>query len=191
MWRIRIFSIIDLFATRTNTQLRPFVSYRTNLNCVAVNVFLINWEKNILYIFSICVFIQIPSKDLAGYSKRYADSPRLAFTTILPKINRNIFTNHFYSSQEKNLTSTKPIFTASPTAQKTVIHSFLSRWSNDLLTKNEEDLIINSSVEETRKQYKIYFGRWKGFCEDRQFSLTNASRRQNARNSYFCFTKKD
>ena len=31
---------IDLFATRTNTQLRTFVSYRPDPNCVAVNAFL-------------------------------------------------------------------------------------------------------------------------------------------------------
>ena len=42
---------IDLFATRINTQLRNFVSYRLDPNCVAVNAFLINWEKEKLYTF--------------------------------------------------------------------------------------------------------------------------------------------
>ena len=32
----------DLFATRINTQVRTFVSYRLDPNCVAVNAFLIN-----------------------------------------------------------------------------------------------------------------------------------------------------
>ena len=36
---------IDLFATRINTQMRTFVSYRPDPNSVEVNAFLINWEK--------------------------------------------------------------------------------------------------------------------------------------------------
>ena len=42
---------IGLFATRINTQLRTFVSYRPDRNSVAVNAFLINWEKEKLYTF--------------------------------------------------------------------------------------------------------------------------------------------
>ena len=44
-------STIDLFATRINTQLRTFVSYRPDPNCVAVNAFLINWGKEKFYAF--------------------------------------------------------------------------------------------------------------------------------------------
>ena len=42
---------IDLFATRLNTQLRTFVSYRPDPNCIAVNAFLINCEKEKFYVF--------------------------------------------------------------------------------------------------------------------------------------------
>ena len=38
-------STIDLFATRINTQLGTFVSYRPDQDCVAANAFLIIWEK--------------------------------------------------------------------------------------------------------------------------------------------------
>ena len=51
MWRIRFSPTIDLFATRINIQLRTFVSYRPDPNCVAVNAFLINWEKMKFYAF--------------------------------------------------------------------------------------------------------------------------------------------
>ena len=44
-------SIMNLLATRINTQLRTFVFYRAGLNCVAENVFLINWEKEKFYAF--------------------------------------------------------------------------------------------------------------------------------------------
>ena len=49
---------IDLFATRINTQLRTFVSYRPGPNCVAINTFLINWEKEKFYAFPpfVCLF---------------------------------------------------------------------------------------------------------------------------------------
>ena len=42
---------IDLFPTIINTQLRTFISYRPDPNCVAVNAFLINWEKEKFYAF--------------------------------------------------------------------------------------------------------------------------------------------
>ena len=105
----------------------------------------------------------------------YTDSPRFAFTTILPKINRNVFTIYFYSSQENKLVSTKPTFTASPTSRKTITASLLRRWGNDTLTKDVEELIINSWAEKRRKQYRTYFAQWKEFCQDRNFSLTNTS----------------
>ena len=53
--------------------------------------------------------------------------------------------------------------------------SFLSRWCKDTLTKDLEDLIINSWTEDTRKQYRTYFGQWKEFCQDLNLSPTNAS----------------
>ena len=80
-----------------------------------------------------------------------------------------------YSSQENKLISTKPTFTTSLTSQKTITASLLSRWDNDTLTKDVEDLIVNSWAEKTRKQYKTYFGQWKEFCKDCKFSSTNAS----------------
>lgn len=42
---------IDLFATRINTQLQTFVSYRPDPDCFAVNAFLLNWGKEKFYAF--------------------------------------------------------------------------------------------------------------------------------------------
>ena len=42
---------IDLFATRLNTQLSTFVSYRPDPKCIAVNVFLLDWSKLDFYAF--------------------------------------------------------------------------------------------------------------------------------------------
>ena len=53
----------------------------------------------------------------------------MVITTILPKINRNIFTSYFYSSQKKKRVPTKPTIAASPTSQKTITASLLSRWA--------------------------------------------------------------
>ena len=36
---------IDLFATRLNTQLSTFVSYRPDPKCIVVNAFLLDWSK--------------------------------------------------------------------------------------------------------------------------------------------------
>ena len=99
----------------------------------------------------------------------------MTIKTILPKINRIVFTYYFYSSQEKKLVSTKPTITASPSSQKTINASLLNRWGNDTVTKDVADLINNSWAENTRKQYRTYFGQWKEFCQDRILSLTNAS----------------
>ena len=38
-----------------------------------------------------------------------------------------------------------------------------------------EDLAINLWAENTRKQYRTYFGQWKEFCQDGNFSPTNTS----------------
>ena len=42
---------IDLFATRLNTQLRTFVSYRPDPKCIAVNAFFLDWSKLDFYAF--------------------------------------------------------------------------------------------------------------------------------------------
>ena len=76
MWRIRIFPTIDLFATRINTQLRPFVSYRTDLNCVAVNAFLINWGKETFYAFPpFACLSKVLQKILRDIAKRMLIAP--------------------------------------------------------------------------------------------------------------------
>ena len=48
---------IDLFATRLNTQLSTFASYRPDSKCIAVNAFLLDWSKLDFYEFSpfVCV----------------------------------------------------------------------------------------------------------------------------------------
>ena len=99
----------------------------------------------------------------------------MTITTILPKINRIVFINYFYASQEKELVSIKPTITASPTSQKTITASLLSRWGSDTLTKDVEDLIVNSWAKITRKKYRTYFSQWHEFCQDRNLSPTNAS----------------
>ena len=38
-----------------------------------------------------------------------------------------------------------------------------------------EDLVINLWAENTRKQYRAYFGQWKEFCQDGNFSPTSTS----------------
>ena len=139
-------STIDLFATRINKQLGTSISYRPGPNCVAVNAFLINWAKEKLYAF-------LPFACLS----KTLQNPRLAITTILPKVHRNVFTNYFCSSQENKLVSTKPTFNTSPTSQKTVTASLLCRWGNDALTNDVGKFIINSWVEKTKKQYRTYF----------------------------------
>ena len=48
---LRFSPTIDIFATRINTELRTFVSYRPDPNCVEVNAFLINWKKEKLCTF--------------------------------------------------------------------------------------------------------------------------------------------
>ena len=42
---------IDLFATRINTQLSIFASYRPDPDCFAVNLFLLDWVKMDFYAF--------------------------------------------------------------------------------------------------------------------------------------------
>ena len=172
MWRIVFSPTIDLFATRINTQLRTFVSYRPNPNCVAVNAFLINWEKEKFYAFLPFVCL---SKTL---QKIYQDKAKSILTALdwpsQPFYPRLIEIVSVPPSKNK-LVSTKPTFNTLPTSQKIITASLLSRWGNDALTKDAEDLIINSWADKTRKQYRTYIGQWKEFCQYRNFSLTNAS----------------
>ena len=59
----------DLFATRLNTQLCTFVSYRPNPQCIAVNAFLLDWSTLDFYAFSpfVCLnrVLQKTSQDKA------------------------------------------------------------------------------------------------------------------------------
>ena len=43
---------VDLFASRLNTQLKKFVSYRPDPDCFHVNAFSISWENINIYCFS-------------------------------------------------------------------------------------------------------------------------------------------
>ena len=42
---------INFFATRLNTQLSTFVSYRPDTECIVVNAFLLDWSKLDFYAF--------------------------------------------------------------------------------------------------------------------------------------------
>ena len=79
---------------------------------------------------------------------------------------------------------------ASSSSQKTITASLLSRWSNDISTKDVEDLIINSWVENTRKQYRTYFGQQKELVKI-TILVRQMHASQKAQNSYLRFTRKD
>ena len=74
---------IDFFATRLNTQLRTFVSYRPNPKCIAVNAFLLDWSN--LDFYALCLTENIPRQ-----GKRYCHCYRLAILAILSKVNSNV-----------------------------------------------------------------------------------------------------
>ena len=103
--------------------------------------------------------------------------PQIAITTILPKVNINAFTNYFYFSQENKTVFTKQTFNASPTSQKFITDSLLSRWGNDGRAYHQF-----KGRKKTRKKYRTYVGQWKQFCQDCNFSLTNLSISGNFRN---------
>ena len=151
------FPTIDLFATILNTQLGTFVSYRPDPNCVAVNSFLMNWGKEKFYSFPLFAYLsKTLQKICQDKAKGILIAPDWPLQLFYPRLIEMYFTYYFYSSQGKKVVPTKPTITASPTSQKTITASLLSRWDSDTLTKDVEDLIIN-----TRKQYRTYFGQWK------------------------------
>ena len=78
---------IDLFVTRISTQLRKFFSCGPDPKYVAVNAILINWATEKIYTFP----------PFACFSKTL-QKPKLAIATILPKVNRDVFTNYFNTS---------------------------------------------------------------------------------------------
>ena len=156
------FPTIDLFATILNTQLGTFVSYRPDPNCVAVNSFLMNWGKEKFYSFPpFACLSKTLQKICQDKAKGILIAPDWPLEPFYPRLIEMYFTYYFYSSQGKKVVPTKPTITASPTSQKTITASLLSRWDSDTLTKDVEDLIINSWAENTRKQYRTYYGQWK------------------------------
>ena len=164
---IRFSPTIDLFARRINTQLRTPISDGPDPNYIAVNALLINSEKEKFYTFP--PFVCLSKTLLKIYQDKAKGIP------FYPRLIETFLLNYFYSSQKIKLVSTKPTFNASPISQKTITASLLSRWGNNALTKDVKDVIINSWAEKTRNQYRTYFSQQKKFCQDCNFSLTNAS----------------
>ena len=133
-------SIMNLLATRINTQLRTFVFYRAGLNCVAENVFLINWEKEKFYAFlPLACLPQTLQKIYQDKAKGILIGPDWPSQPYYPRIIEIFLQTTSIPPRKKKLISTKPNFTTLPTSQKNITASLLSRWGNDTLTKNVKD----------------------------------------------------
>ena len=112
---------IDLFATRINTQLRAFVSSRPDPNCVVVNTFLINWEKEKFCAFPpfVCLSKTLRKiyQDKAKGILIAPDWPSQPFYPRLISMSLQIIS---IPPPENKFVSIKLTFTASPTSQKTI-----------------------------------------------------------------------
>ena len=160
---------LDLFASRLNTQLDSYVSYRPDPGAFAVDAFTLNFK--ILCLSTICPPSKSVAKDQPGSGYRGVVDPILAFSSfLLICFTYADCTSYFYTQE---CTSTKTSSSARKETQPSqkVEPSGMSYIRKSIsassISKSAQDLIIQSWRGKTQAQYSTYLNKWADFCSKR------------------------
>ena len=133
---------MDLFVERINTQLRTSSSYRPCSNCIAVNVFLINQEKEKFYALALFVC----------FSKTLRKIYQINGILLTPDcLSKPIYPRLIEISLQ----------IVSIPLRKANLYLPPLPWGNDALTKDSEKVIFDLWAEKIWKRYRTFFSQWR------------------------------
>ena len=90
---------IDLFATRQNTQLSTFVSYRPDPKCIAINAFVLDWSQLDFYAFPSFVCLnRVLQKIYQDKAKGTVITPDWPSQPFYPRLFSNVNKIYIYCS---------------------------------------------------------------------------------------------
>jgi len=92
MKKIGVQPDIDLFASRINAQLKPYVCLRPDLKAIAIHVFHLSWEKCSFHVFPPLSFLAKVRENRVGTSYQPPDHPTLAHSAMVAKVNTDSVT---------------------------------------------------------------------------------------------------
>ena len=162
---------IDLFASRLNCQIRPFISWGPDPDCAAVDAFTVNWSRwATIYAFPPFSLIQ---KTLGKLEKDQAEGllivPHWPTAVWYPDAKTaDTETNPCTSGKESS--SVGPLrCSSSPTQTASASGSLLIRKAVQAqgIRGRTCEIICASWRESTKRQYAVYFSCWNQYCASR------------------------
>ena len=165
---------IDLFATRLNTQLPTFVSWKADPASCFVDAFTISWKSPFVS------NSQMPAKDFGGTSTSGNHDPTtLAYSSLLATTAENVNCNPICLAEAGGLTFTITLSSnTSPLKEKIDYAGMSLVWQSIQdrgISEAAAKLIMASWRDGTKKQYSTYITKWQKFCNQRQISHIQAS----------------
>ena len=160
---------IDLYATRLNTHLPKFVSWKPDPTSCFVDSFTISW--NSLYFYDFLTFFQIHR----CLKKIMEEQVPQGITTLpfwptrvwWPQLLKMLIAMQFLlPKQEELLSLSHPPQTLNPFRRKLTMLACLLSGISEAAVK----LIMASWRDGTKKQYNTYITKWQKFCNQRQIS---------------------
>lgn len=162
---------IDLFASRLNYQLKPFVSWRPDPEAMAIDAFSINWKENFYAFPPFALINRVLQKVEQDQSQgiiivplwtTQVWFPRLLHMLIdypitLPKGPRTL---SLPSNQERLHPLHKKTY---PPGMQIIRNSLTTRGISEKAAK----VILQSWRGSTQKQYSVYLNKWMVFCSSR------------------------
>ena len=120
---------IDLFSSRLNYKVKPFVAYQPDPEAFAIDAFSLSWESYILYVFppfSLVASFFSSSENSGGGGHRTHFSTQVANSTMVADTNENSYSKSPETASEKGADiSAKPTRLNSSAAPKASIASVM------------------------------------------------------------------
>ena len=167
---------IDLFATRLNTQLPKFVSWKPDPASCFVDAFTISWKS--LYFYAFPPFCQIQrclQKIFVGTSTSGNHDPTcLAYSSLVATTAKNVNCNPISLAKAGGPTFTITLSSNTTPLKEEIDYAGMSPvWQSIQdrgISEAAAKLIIASWRDRTKKQYSTYITKWQKFCNQRQIS---------------------
>ena len=172
---------VDLFASRLNYQLKPFMSWRPDPEAMAIDAFSLDWREQYFYALISSFFPnkQGTSESGTGPEPGHNHCTNVEHSSLVPQIATSFDRLSSYSS--KGTKNTAPSFQSgesTPSSQDAhssgvqIIRNYLTARG---ISQKAAKVILQSWRETTHKQYSIYLRKWLLFCSSRGFDPYKAT----------------
>ena len=172
---------IELFASRLNFQIQPYVSFNPDPGAIAINVFHMSWKPYLSYVFPpFCLISRILQKIYEEKATVIAVVPHwptqvwwpqmIALLIRHPIILPNKKTTVYLPSNNDLIHPLYPRLHL-PTSLPLVWRSL----QNQGISAAASDIIVRAWRHGTIKQYKPYLCKWESYCRKREIDPLRAT----------------